>query len=292
MDSVANKNTLEYQWGYSPSIDPDGDEIITKAESGYIYNFKGPHKKLSVMPLFESSLDIFKTTVIIICTTLAVLNVYTVFGCKSRYLQYTQPYQTQMVIFFVFLINIFIVSAENYRSTRRVVPTILSLILAGIALIFFNVIAKLGDSWAFYSSPFWPTPLTWWGLVMNVMMIIILLDINKHYWMTKGKQTFGSKEKENVNWYNNIEWIAILLVLTTIIVGFINELYYQKSKLKDKFNFLKFFFGTGSQDKERKSLAYKEVKIDCKEKAFAKYEKEVSKGIKDSYWTKFLKLIK
>ena len=294
MDQVANKNSLENQWGFSPTIDPDGDEVITASEEGYVYKYKGPHKDISVMPLFNSSLDVFKTSVIIICMTLAVLNVYTIFGCKARYLQYTQPYQTHVVIFFVFLINIFIVSAENYRSTKRLVPTILSMVLAGVCLILFNIVAKLGDSWAFFNVPYWPTLMTWWGLIMNIMMIGLVLNINKQYWELKGKQTFGSKEKENVIWYNKVESILTICLIIAIGVGFTNQLIIQKTLLKDKFSFLRFFFGTGSEDKELTNTSFKSHTFEghCKKKAFAKFDKEVKKGIKNSYWTRFLQLIK
>jgi hypothetical protein len=294
--STINKSKLcqgiDCQWGYSPTLDPNGDGIITSSEKGYIYTYKGPHKELSAAPLFKSSLHVFKTAVILICMTLAVLNIYNIFGCKSRYLQSTQPYQTQVVIFLVFLINIFIVSAENYRSTRRVVPTVLSMIMAGIALLMFNIMAKLGDTWAFFSVPFWPTPMTWWGLIMNIMMFIVVLDINKHYWLTRSKQMFGSTEKYNVDWYNNVESIAIVGILIAIATGFINQLYIQKKALKNKFRFLKFFFGTNAEDKELTKKSIYETSGHCKDAAFDKFDKEVKEGIKNSIWTKIKKYVK
>jgi len=282
---------MKCQWGFSPNKDPNGDGVITAAEEGYIYTDRGEHGKPSFIPLFQSSLHVFKTAVILICITLGVLNVYSIFGCKSRYLQTTEVYQTQVVIFFVFLINIFIVSAENYRSTRRVVPTVLSMLLAGIALLLFNIIAKSGDMWAFFSIPFWPTPMTWWGLIMNIMMFVVVLDINKHYWISKGKKTFGSKEKDNANWYRNLESIVISGLIVTIIIGFVKQFYIQKKALKNNFNFLKFLFGTGIEDKELTKLS-EETKGHCKIKAFKNFDKEVNEGIKNSLWTKIKKYMK
>ena len=280
------------QWGYSPNKDHDGDGVITAREEGYIYTYNGEHKNLSFTPFFQSSLHIFKTSVILICITLGVLNIYDIFGCKSRYLQSTKTYQTQVVIFFVFLINIFIVSAENYRSTRRIVPTILSMLMAGVAVILFNIIAKSGDMWAFFSIPFWPTPMTWWGLIMNVMMFVVVLDVNKQYWIMKGKSTFGSKEKENARWYENVELVIIIGLLIAIATGFVKQIYIQKQELKHNFSFLRFFFGTGIEDKELTKKSFHETAGHCKKKAFKKYDKEVKDGIKNSLWTKIKKYMK
>ena len=283
---------IKCEWGYSPNKDSNGDGVITAQEEGYIYTYKGEHGNLSFVPLFQSSLHIFKTAVILICITLGVLNIYDIFGCKSRYLQSTESYQTQVVIFFVFLINIFIVSAENYRSTTRVVPTVLSMLMAGIALLLFNIIAKSGDMWAFFSVPFWPTPMTWWGLIMNIMMFVVVLDINKQYWIAKGEKTFGSKEKDNANWYGNFESVVIIGLLIAIVTGFVKQIYIQKKALKNNFSFIRFFFGTGIEDKELRKKSFHETAGHCKKKAFEKYDKEVKNGIENSLWTKIKKYMK
>ena len=72
MDSVSQKNTLNEQWSYSPNLDPDGNEIIEAKEAGYIYNYDGPHEKVSFEPLYKSSVDTFKTVTIFYFNTITI----------------------------------------------------------------------------------------------------------------------------------------------------------------------------------------------------------------------------
>ncbi len=53
------------------------------------------------------------------------------------------------------------------------------------------------------------------------MMIVLVMNINKQYWDLKGKQTFGSKEKENVIWYDRVEGILTICLIITIYNLFI-----------------------------------------------------------------------
>ena len=118
MDSVSQKNTLNEQWSYSPNLDPDGNEIIEAKEAGYIYHYDGPHEEVSFEPLYNSSTDTFKTVIILLVISIATLNVYETFGCKSQYLQYTRPYQYQLALFLAIFINVFIVSAQNSERCK------------------------------------------------------------------------------------------------------------------------------------------------------------------------------
>ena len=90
-----------------------------------------------------------------ICITLGVLNVYEYFWMQIKiFTKQQKSYQTQVVIFFVFLINIFIVSAESYRSTTRAVPTVLSMVLAGVAVAFIQYYSKIRGHVGFFQCTF------------------------------------------------------------------------------------------------------------------------------------------
>jgi hypothetical protein len=165
MDQISVQNTLERNWAFSPNLDPNGDQIIEASERGYIYTHKGAKKEVSFAPLFDTSLDTIKTVVIIIVISLGVMNVYETFGCKSRYLQYTRPYQTQLFMFLAIFINIFIVSVQNSVDVANVPSnsTPVLFIMSFLALLIINIVARTGDSWAVFRTPFWPGPFSWWG---------------------------------------------------------------------------------------------------------------------------------
>jgi hypothetical protein len=285
-------NIFNNHWGISPNRDSNGDGIVTEREQGYIYKFAGMTSSRSYLPLFYNSLDIFKTLMIIICIAAGALGIYSVFGCKSRYLQYTTPFQAQLVLFFVFYINVFIVSAETYQKHARysyATSTVSSGIYAFICLMLFNIIAKLGDSWAFYRVPFYPGPLTWWGVVMFASAFIFSLDNARLYWKDIAKHDTVHK---NETFFYNAEVLVLVIVTLTVIGRFGLETVNEISRLGNKFNFIKFFFGTDSTNKvilPDFSKIETENKGHCKFEIFKKYDIELKNGYKNSPWTKFLK---
>ena len=221
MDISIFKNS----WGLSSNKDPNGDGIITAKEKGYIYKTTGPTRVKSFKPLFYNTLAICKTLILISCIGLGAMGIYSVFGCKARYLQYTSPFQTQLVLFFVFFINVFIVSAEiphpttDTLSSKITGPNTISLGFAAfICLIIFNIISKLGNTWAFYRVPFYPGPLTWWGIIMFSMVLIFALDNTRIYWKNLIKtDVIHTNEK----FYYFMEIIILIIVSSTIFIRFI-----------------------------------------------------------------------
>jgi len=292
MDMISIENSLNRNWSYSPNLDPDGDGVITSDEGGYIYNIKGPFKTKSYMPFLNNYIDVIKTAVIIITISLGATGVYSIFGCKSKFLQYNNPYQTQIVIFLVLLINIFMVRAEKNEAGRSWQAPFVSFVLAIVCLLAFNIVAKLGNIWATYNSPFWPGPLTWWGVIMLGMIIIYTFDIQREYWKKAGNKTFGSKALDNEKYYKNLEVGGVVAIIIIIIIGFFNELITQKRLLKDKFRFIDFFFGIGLTDKVYKHEPIQSYGGHCNTNLFKVLDKEVKKGIKNSVWTKFTKWVK
>jgi hypothetical protein len=291
MDSVSQKNTLNEQWSYSPNLDPDGNEIIEAKEAGYIYHYDGPHEEVSFEPLYNSSTDTFKTVIILLVISIATLNVYETFGCKSQYLQYTRPYQYQLALFLAIFINVFIVSAQNSEEMQDTIfrSTPALFIYALISLVVINAVARIGDSWAVFRTPFWPGPFSWWGIVMLSAILIFIFDINRIYWRDLNKNTYGSSEKEKELFYENIELLTLVLTSVAFIIRFVIEIIKKKSELKDKFNFINFLFGLEDPNKIINSKTLMRRAHFCKEEAFKRFDKEVREGRKNALWTKLLK---
>jgi hypothetical protein len=291
MDYVSQKNTLNEQWSYSPNLDPDGNEIIEAKEAGYIYHYDGPHEEVSFEPLYNSSTDTFKTVIILLVISIATLNVYGTFGCKSQYLQYTRPYQYQLALFLAIFINVFIVSAQNSEEMQDTIfrSTPALFIYALISLVVINAVARIGDSWAVFRTPFWPGPFSWWGIVMLSAILIFIFDINRIYWRDLNKNTYGSSEKEKEIFYENIELLTLVLTSVAFIIRFVIEIIKKKSELKDKFSFINFLFGIEDPNKIINSKTLNRRAHFCKEEVFKRFDKEVREGRKNALWTKFLK---
>ena len=294
MDTISNKNTLERNWAFSPNRDPNGDDIIEESEKGYIYKYSGPFKTKNFTPLFNNYLDTLKTVTIIIVITLGVLNLYGTFGCKSRYLQYTRPYQNQIFLFLTIFINIFIVSVQNNANevNNRFTSTPALFIYSMFALFLINIVARLGNSWAVFRTPFWPGPFSWWGIIMLSAIFIFSLDINRIYWKNRNENIFGSISYENEKFYENIELFTLVVVIIIVIFRFIIEVIKQRTEIGSKFNLLKFIFGIDDMNKKLTLERIKKSEHFCKKSAFAKFDKEVKIGRKKSLYTKFLKFLK
>jgi hypothetical protein len=278
MDSVSQKNTLNRQWSYSPNLDPDGNEIIEAKEAGYIYHYDGPHEEVSFEPLYNSSTDTFKTVIILLVISIATL-------------QYTRPYQYQLALFLAIFINVFIVSAQNSEEMQDTVfrSTPALFIYALISLVVINAVARIGDSWAFFRTPFWPGPFSWWGIVMLSAILIFIFDINRIYWRDLNKNTYGSSEKEKELFYENLEITTLVITSILFVVRFIIEVFKKKSELKDKFSFINFLFGIEDPNKIINSKTLMRRAHFCKEEAFKRFDKEVREGRKNALWIKLLK---
>ena len=162
-------------------------------------------------------------------------------------------------------------------------------IYALISLVVINAVARIGDSWAVFRTPFWPGPFSWWGIVMLSAILIFIFDINRIYWRDLNKNTYGSSEKEKEIFYENIELLTLVLTSVAFIIRFVIEIIKKKSELKDKFNFINFLFGLEDPNKIINSKTLMRRAHFCKEEAFKRFDKEVREGRKNALWTKFLK---
>ena len=291
MDRISQQNTLNRQWGYSPNIDPNGDQIIEASDEGYIYKYDGPHNNISLIPLYNSSLDTFKTVTILMVTSIAALNVYQTFGCKAQYLQNTRIFQNQIALFLAIFINIFIVSVENSieKQSSIFASTPALFIYSFFTLVIINMVARIGDSWAVFSTPFWPGPFSWGGIIMLSAILIFIFDINRIYWRDLNKNTYGSSEKEKELFYENIELATLVITIGAFIIRFVIEILKKKNELKDKFNFIYFLFGIDDTNKIINATTLKRRTHFCKKSVFKKFDREVRKGQKNSIWTNLLR---
>jgi hypothetical protein len=283
---------FKQSWGMSANKDPNGDGIVEEDESGYIYEEKGAKYKKSFLPLFYNSMDIFKVLTLMIVVGLGTMNVYKIISCKTRFLESTRPFQTQFVLFLVFYINTFIVAAESTQKISVVggTSTITTGFLAFLALILFNILARVGETWAFYRIPFFPGPMTWWGIIIFALIFLFIMTSYREKYQQLGD--FNTGDIADKNFYYNIEIITLFFVFVTIIIRFLIETVNQKTILGNKFNFINFLFGLEEKGKKifpdwskRKIM----TKGHCQISNFKSLDKEIKKGYDNSPWTKFLK---
>lgn len=271
----------------SPNIDPDGDDIQETLEGGLIWKIKGPDKERSYEPLKENLITIVKGTVLIIGITVGALGMwYGTFGCITQYIMKNYTWVTQFTLFLVLFFNIFIVMAE---SNSNITPPWVSFVMAFLTWVFFNICTKVGDTWAFYNIPFWPGPMTWWGIIMIVCLFIYFIDNMRQYWEKTNVGVYTEKNKTSVKFYTRVEIISIIIVLVTIVVRFIIEIVNEKNNLKGKFNFISFFLGLDTIGKVRKQGNTNNLfKISgkCRDDYIKDIDKQLKNGIKNSYWTK------
>ena len=277
--------------GISANKDTNGDGIVEEYESGYIYQETGEKYKKSFLPLFQNSLNIFKSLTIMIVVGLAAMNIYKLIACKTRFLESTRPFQTQFVLFLVFYINTFIVSAESPQNVSVIggTSTISTGFLAFLSLILFNILARVGETWAFYRIPFFPGPMTWWGIVIFALVFLFIMNSYREKYQQQGD---SNKVVVDKKFYYNIEIITLFFVFATIFVRFLIETVNQQRILGNKFNFIKFLFGLEDKGKKifpdwskRKIM----TKAHCQISYFKSLDKEIKKGYDNSPWTKFLK---
>jgi len=288
--------------GLAPRLDPDGDNISTSLERGLIYKQVGPTGQKDYSPLGSNILGILKVVIIVLLISVATSGAWSgTMGCIAEYIELNWGWTTQFVIFLAILINIFILSAESTDAAHAATWTGYSILAAFATWILLNMVAKMDDKWFFFDTPFYPGPITYWGAVMLLACIIFVIDRHKTYLQKyagvlgeekpeSGEKPSKTKLSSEINIYTQIEFILILLFMGTIGYRFIEEYRKEKKRLKGKFNFISFFAGLNTPDKNNNpSLVNEEGR--CRQISRRKIAKEIDKGIKNSLWYKFKKKI-
>ena len=279
-------------WAPSANRDPNGDKIVDTRESGMIYEISGPNKVKDFAPLIDNISTIMKMAIVIMAITIgAARSIFKgTFGCIGTYIETSWLWVSQMVIFLVILVNIWIVTAEGAEASREATWTGWSILGAFLTWVLLNIVAKIGDTWLFFDTPFWPGPMTYWGGVMLLGTVIYAIDLQRNYWLQTVDQDNQYLADKKVHMYSIAESIVVILFLSITFWRFGIELLKEINKKKDKFNFIHFFLGFDRKDKNiaRDTMEYKDGGR-CKEKVVKRLKKEIKEGIKNSPWHKFSK---
>ena len=299
MDSDYQKNADNEMWyggmatgkripeiySLSPNLDADGDNIMDDAKKGIITRDIGPEKRTSFIPLITNSITLFRLLVIITLLGIASLGGFiSTLGCKGEYLQLKWGWVSQFALFCIILINMFIAVEDSRTENTSTYGIMVGAFLTWTLL---NIVAKVGDSWLFFSSPFWPTPLTYWGGVMLMCVAIYALEQHRTFWLQSKSETNMDMAEKRINLYETIEYILVLLFSFITIWRFGVETTREKKRLGNKFSFIKFFLGMTTVDKKNQQYALNRSEGKCKNHINKKLIKEINKGIKNSPWTKF-----
>ena len=280
-------------WGFPPELDPDGDGIVKGIDSGLIYNKVGPQGERSYTPLIENVIAIFKMVIIIMAiTTGAVGAWYGTFGCIGEYIQTSWIWVSQTVIFCVILVNIWIVNAESPDAFHEATWTGWSIVGAFLTWVLLNIVAKIGDTWLFFDSPFWPGPMTYWGAVMFLGVVIYTIDLHRNYWKETRAVAWRDYADKRVQQYTTLESILAATFLAVTFWRFGTEWYTAKKKEGAKFSFKDFFLGFNRKDKniiKDQRLPFSATGGRCKENIQKELKKEIKEGIKNSWWYKIRK---
>lgn len=283
--------------GLAPRLDPNGDNISTSLERGLIYKQVGPDGQKDFSPLEGNILGMLKVVIVVLLLSVATSGAWIgTMGCIGSYIELNWGWTTQFVIFLAILINIFILSAESTGASHEETGTGYSILAAFVTWILLNMIAKIDDKWFFFDAPFWPGPLTYWGVTMLLACIIFAIDRHKTYIQKyanvlneekpeSGDRPSKTKLSNKINIYTQIEFILILIFAGSIGYRFFEEYRKEKKRLKGKFNFISFFAGLNTLDKNNNPQIDEEGR--CIPKSRKKISKEIDKGIKNSTWYKF-----
>jgi hypothetical protein len=109
---------------------------------------------------------------------------YNTLGCKTSYLQSSTKYwyYAQLTLFFVIYFIISIPYAEMMPKLGEAVPPVWTFLISFVVWLLANVMARLGETFAFYNPFFWPTPLTWFGFLGMFLTVLFVIDDYYNYY--------------------------------------------------------------------------------------------------------------
>jgi hypothetical protein len=158
-------------------------------------------------------------------------------GCKTQFLMSSRFwYNKQIVIFFIiyFIINL------GADTISKLTDPIQQLIISIAVLLFYNIVARLGDVWWNKDPWYWPGPMTYFGLIALPMVSIVILDDMRRYYMAENAIFIHAKTIDKIRM---AEIMIIAATLLIIIYGFIQSAL-KSFKIHGKyFSFLAFFWG-------------------------------------------------
>jgi len=238
-------------------------------------------------PLINNIIRIARSLTIITIIVFATMDVYQNVGCKQQYQRLSSKLASQYIHFLYIFLVIFILSAETVNPMMKTAVNFGQLFVGAIIVwILFNVVAQAGEHWLVFSSPFWPGPLTMWTAILLLLSMLYILDIRKQFWLHKKQKviTPGAATTNTIIQLENIEKVIVGLIFCLIGYGYMATLFAEKSRLGKKFSLYNFVFSRLIESK--KIPIWKKGTQRCSNMTQQQIRKEISDGIKNSWWHK------
>lgn len=241
-------------------------------------------------PLIDNIIKIVRSLILIVIIMFATMDIYKTIGCKAQYIRLNSKSTSQQIIFLTIFLLVFILSAETINPMMGRVISFGKMFFAAIIVwILFNIITQAGETWAFFSSPFWPGPLTFWGVILLFMCSLYVIDIIKQYWQYRKEKIIaeGAPTQNYIVTLETIEKGIIGILICLIGYGYYQTLMSEKKRLKNKFSFYNFVFNRIIETKNpKKTKIWQKARQTCSKKTVRGIQKEIATGIKNSWWHK------
>ena len=238
-------------------------------------------------PLINNIIRIARSLTIVGIILFAAMDIYQNTGCKMQYQRLSSKFASQYVIFLYIFLVTFILSTETVNPMMQTAVNFWQLFVGAIIVwVLFNVIAQAGDQWLVFSSPFWPGPLTTWTAILLLMAALFIIDNRKQYWLHKKQKviTTGATTTATILHIENIEKGIIGIIFCLIGYGYIAGLLSEKNRLGKKFSLYNFVFSRIIETE--KIPIWKKGTKRCSSITLQQIRKEISDGIKNSWWHK------
>jgi len=215
----------------------------------------------------SAAAPLFKALTIILIYIVNNLG-YSPIGCKTRYLFSNKFwYNKQLVIFFVIY---FVINLRSSAARGGATPNDL-FVVSLIVWILYNVTTRLGETWAVMSTPLWPGPLTWFGMLTFPLIVLFIVNDARKYYISVDKTNAYDTTIRTLYYAEICLMLASLGIMGT---GFVHSYIEQSRRWGKDFSFLRFFFGIENDANPAMS---------CDTKDYARYDKEIraaSRGAK------------
>lgn len=247
----------ELSWRSSNAISPavmTADKLKSKIDTGDTWTHN----------VVNTAAPLFKALTVIMIFIVSNLG-YSPVGCKTQYLFSNKFwYNKQLVIFFVIY---FVINLRSNAAHGGAAPNDL-FIMSIIVWIMYNVTARLGETWAVMKSPFWPGPLTWFGMLTFPLVILFIVNDARRYYIAIDQTDVYDLTIKSLYYF---ELILMTALAVLVGIGFYKSYQEQSQRWGKKFKFWSFFFGIEDNSNPANT---------CNEKTFRKYEAEIRKATK------------